>query len=119
MGTTFVKALRRRDFAKLQELFHPRIRFRALVPPGLRTAEEAAAAAEHPKRWFGDADRFDVVASKVGRLGPRIRVGYRIRLREAGVWYTVEQQAYLDVRDERIVTMDLLCSGFIRESDSG
>ena len=65
LGEAFVEALGRRDFVRLEALFDPHVRFRALVPPGLRTAENAAAAAAHPKRWFGDADRFDLVTSTV------------------------------------------------------
>lgn len=117
LGEAFLDALSRRDFPQLKDLFHPQIRFRALVPPGLRTAEDAIAAAEHLGRWFGDADRFDVISSTVDRVGTRVRVSYRIHLREAGVWYTVEQQAYVDAKGDRIGFMDLLCSGFILDSD--
>jgi hypothetical protein len=117
LGEAFVEALGRRDFLRLEALLDPHVRFRALVPPGLRTADDAAAAAAHPRGWFGDADRFDLVASTVGRIGPRLRLSYRIRLHEEGVWYAVEQQAYLDVGGDLIRSVDILCSGFVRESD--
>ena len=117
VGEAFVEALGRRDFLRLEALFDAHVRFQALVPPGLRTAEDATAAAAHPRRWFGDADRFDLVASTVGRIGPRLRLSYRIRLREEGVWYAVEQQAYLDVGGDFIRSVEILCSGFVRESD--
>jgi hypothetical protein len=117
VGEAFVEAMGRRDFVRLEALFDPRVRFRALVPPGLRAAEDATAAVAHLRRWFGDADRFDLVASTVDRVGPRLRVTYRIRLREAGLWYTVEQQAYVDVEDDRIRSVHLLCSGFDPESE--
>lgn len=117
LAEAFVDSLGRRDFSRLQELFHPQIRFRALVPPGVREAGDAAGAVGHLRRWFGDADAFVVLASTVGRAGPRIHVSYRIRLREEGVWSIVEQQAYLDEKEGRILALDLLCSGFIAEPD--
>ncbi len=117
LGEAFVKARGRRDFVRLEALFDPQIRFRALVPTGLRTAEDAITAVAHPRRSFGDADRFNLVASTVDRVGRRLRVSYRIRLREAGLWYTVEQQAYMDAEDDCIRSVDLLCSGFVRESE--
>jgi len=39
------------------------------------------------------------------------------RLREEGVWYAVELQVYLDVGGDLIRSVDILCSGFVRESD--
>lgn len=117
LGKAFIEALGRRDFSRLESIFDPQVRFRALVPPGFRTAEDAAAAVEHPRRWFADADRFELLASTVDHVGPRVRVSYRIRLREGGIWYTVEQQAYIDVKDGLIRSVDLLCSGFVRGSD--
>lgn len=117
LAEAFVASLSRRDFSWLQELFHPRIRFRALVPPGVREAGDAAGAVGHLRRWFEDADAFVVLASTVGRVGPRLHVSYRIRLREEGVWSIVEQQAYLDGKEGRIHALDLLCSGFIPEPD--
>lgn len=116
VGRPFVDALGVRDFSRLQRLFHPTIRFRALVPPGLRTAEDADKAVEHLRQWFGDSDRFDILASSADHVGTRERVSYRIRLRELGVWYTVEQVAFVDVRESRIESIDLLCSGFLRET---
>lgn len=118
LAEAFVDALARRDFARLHGLFDAQVRFRALVPPGLRDAGDAAGAVGHLRRWFGDADRFELVASTIGRVGPRLRVGYRIRLREDGAWSIVEQQAYLDGRDDRIRALDLLCSGFLPEPEA-
>lgn len=113
LAEAFVDSLRRRDFSRLQDLLDPQIRFRALVPPGVRDAGDAAGAVGHLRRWFGDADAFDLFASTVGHVGPRLHVSYRIRVREEGVWSLVEQHAYLDGKEGRIRAVDLLCSGFI------
>ena len=42
----------------------------------------------------------------------KVRISYRFAGVEEGQPYTVEQQVYCVVRDEKIERADLLCSGF-------
>lgn len=112
VAARFLEALGRRDFARLKGCLDPAVRFRALVPPGVREAADAAGAVGHLSEWFGGADHFEVVASAVEPLADRIGVRYRLRLRDEDGWRVVEQQAYCDVVADRIARLDLVCSGF-------
>lgn len=108
---TFLTALATRDPARIQACFQPDARFRALIPPGVCEATDAVGATEHLLDWFGSADHFEILDSEVGAVVDRLRIAYRLRVHDADGWQIFEQQAYCDVRDSRIETMDLLCSG--------
>lgn len=108
----FVSALEQRDFDALEGAFCGDVRFRCLIPPGLRERESAAEVRAVVERWFRDADVFEMESSSVGAVGDRVQARYRIRLREDGSWKICEQQIFADVIDGRIAAVDLLCSGF-------
>jgi TusA-related sulfurtransferase len=110
----FLAALAVRDFERVEALFGDGVRFRALVPSGVREGTGASEATGWLRRWFGNADRFELLRSHTDMLADRYLVSYRVRLREEGGWYVVEQQAYLmiDAGDGRIQDVSLLCSGF-------
>jgi hypothetical protein len=108
----FVAALARRDYAAMEAELSPRVHFRALIPPGVREATSAADARQHLQRWFSDADEFEMIENSVDEIGDRRHASYRIRLRENGVQYVVEQQIYADLDDDGITRLDLMCSGF-------
>jgi hypothetical protein len=78
----FLQALISRDFRAIEACFRPDIPFRALVPPGLREASDATGAVAHVRRWFGDADSWEVEWAEVGSVVDRAAVAYRIRLHE-------------------------------------
>jgi|SRR5947209_226205 len=118
IGDRFLAALSDQDWEALQNCFAGDTTFRALVPPGLREGADAAAAAGYFRRWFGDADELDLLASDVEQVEDRISIRYRFRAHEDR-WYVVEQHAYCDVREGRIERMDLVCSGFRPESEPG
>ena len=108
----FVRAVAARDFATLGACLDPQVRFRALVPSGSREADTAEGAIALLRRWFGDADRLEVLASTVDRVADRLHLAWRFYLREGGDWFVIEQQAYCDLDRGRITSMHLLCSGF-------
>ncbi len=111
-GEALIAALARRDLAALEACFHPELRFRALVPPGVREVATASEAIAYFRRWFGEAERLDLLDSDAGLLADRLRLRYRFHVVDADGDQVVEQQAYADVRNGRIVALDLLCSGF-------
>ena len=113
-----VDALGRRDFARVEECLASEVRFRALIPPHLCEANDAASVAGHLRSWFGGADELEMVASVVEPIASRVRMSYRLRLHDEDGWNTVEQQAYCDVVDGRISRIDLLCSGIWPEVPS-
>jgi hypothetical protein len=110
----FVAALERRDFDILQQSFTDTVRFRALIPSGLREFSKAVDARKIIEEWFSDADVFEMEYSSIGSVGNRAHAHYRIRLHEEGLWKVCQQQVFADVTHARISAMDLLCSGFCR-----
>ena len=114
----FIDALGRRDFTRVERCLDPGVRFRALIPPGLREAADAAGVAGHLRSWFGGADELEMVASVVEPIADRIRISYRLRLHREDGWSTVEQQAFCDLADDRITRLDLVCSGIRPEAPS-
>ena len=111
IGRGFVGALERQAWGDLAAFFDAAVKFRALIPSGLRAADDREAAAKYLQKWFGDADQLILLSSEVRRMHDRLRISYLIREHEDR-WYIVEQQAYCTIRDGHIQEMDLLCSGF-------
>ena len=105
-------ALAGRDFTALEASLDPAVRFRALTPSRLYEAAGAAEAAGYSRRWFGDADSFEVLASEVGEVAGRQRLSYRFRLHDEDGWQVIEQLAYVDERAGLVTKLDVLCSGF-------
>ncbi len=113
VGRLFLEALAAQDFDRLETLFASQVRFRALLPARIREEETATAAAGWLRRWFGEADRLEVVESAIGQVGDRQSLRYRLRLHSvASNWEVIEQQAYYEVQGNRISDLWLLCSGF-------
>jgi hypothetical protein len=111
VGQRFLTAFADRDFARVQACFDREASFRALIPPGVCEAADAAAATNHLREWFGGADHFEMLSSELGTVVDRLRIAYQLRLHDADGWQIFEQQAYCDVREGKIAAMDLLCSG--------
>ncbi|MHB8596275.1 MAG: nuclear transport factor 2-like protein [Ktedonobacteraceae bacterium] len=116
IANVFLTALAMRNFQRLETCFHPDMRFRALVPPGLRTGTGPQETVGWFSTWFSHADHFEVVQSEVDQISDRLRIAYRIRLHDSHGWQVVEQQLYCTVKDKRIEAIDLLCSGFRPEA---
>jgi hypothetical protein len=107
----FVEALGRRDFRMVEQCFVQDLRFRALVPPGLRETADASGAVEHLHSWFGGADHFELFRSEVESTADRARFRYQIRLHDEDGWSVIDQSGYTDGAN-RIESLDLVCSGF-------
>lgn len=113
VGQSFLESLAAQDFDRLETLFTPQVRFRALVPPGMREGQTAREATSWLRRWFGDADDLQVLQSAADLVFDRLYLCYRLRSHDtANGWRVVEQQAYCIVQDGCIADMWLLCSGF-------
>ena len=111
------------DFAKVGGAFSPGARLRALLPSGPREWHGAEVIAGLFAGWFGGTEDFELVESAIGEVGGRLHLRWRLRLRAERLgtgWFTVEQQAYADAdADDRIARLDMLCTGYRRESRSG
>jgi hypothetical protein len=114
VGEQIVACVGVRDFEGLAEYFRPQVICRLLIPSGLVTSFHVSTLVGYFRQWFGNADHFVIQGSQITQVGNRLHIVYRIRLRQGGLWYLIEQQAYghLDTEDGRIARFDLLCSGF-------
>ena len=112
LGRRWLAAFTVRDFDQLERLLNPEVRFRALVPDGLREASGPVDAVHWLRAWFGESDVFVVRSSGVDRVSDRIRAHYRVDVHEEGGWYTVDQTLYGVARDDLLTDVALVCSGF-------
>ena len=115
LGVAFAHALAAGDSAKLAELLHPEVEFRALTP---RRAWEPATRAdvlEVLDTWFGDCDVQAVLRLETGEIAGRHHVTYRYRGERPEGPFLIEQQVYYDETDGQIGWIRILCSGFQRQ----
>ncbi|HWM99163.1 MAG TPA: hypothetical protein VNO54_19160 [Streptosporangiaceae bacterium] len=50
---------------------------------------------------------------QASQVGSRVRIGYRLHVRNASGCFIAEQQAFLELTDGKITWLRVLCSGFI------
>jgi hypothetical protein len=112
LGRRWLAAFTVRDFDQLERLLDPEVRFRALIPHGLREASGAVDAVRFLRGWFGESDVFVVRFAEAERVSDRVRAQYRVDVHEDGGWYTVDQTLYGVARDNLLTDVALLCSGF-------
>lgn len=112
----FVDALAARDFDLLAGTLADGVHFRALLPSRVLDLEGPDAVRSTFTRWFGGAERWDVVEAVVGEVGGRIHLGWRVRLTDPGIGegtLLVEQQVYANADpDGRLRDVALLCTGY-------
>jgi hypothetical protein len=111
IGKLFVALLARQAWQELAACLDEAVQFRALIPSGLRTADDRASAASYFQKWFGDADQLILSTSLVQPMHDRLHITYRFSAHE-DQWYIVEQQLYCIVQDGHLKQINLLCSGF-------
>lgn len=109
---TLLAALAQRDFAQLEACLDPMVRFRALTPSRLYEAVGASETVGYARRWFGEADSFEVLAAESDHVAGRQRLSYRFRLHDEDGWQVIEQHVFADVRAGLVTALDVLCSGF-------
>jgi tRNA 2-thiouridine synthesizing protein A len=112
LGRAYIEALVRGDFDAIERLLAPRVRFRALIPRATRRAATAHGARAWIEDWFGQTDGHELIASQVEMIADRLHIAYRMRLREDGAWYVVEQHIFGSLDEGRLVGVALMCSGF-------
>ena len=120
---SFLEGLAAQDFARLGGALTEDACLRALLPAGLREWAGAGAIAHRFAGWFGDTEDFELVEAKMGEVGGRLHLHWRLRLRAQRLgpgWFTVEQQVYADTAGSgQIARMDLLCTGYRPEDGHG
>jgi hypothetical protein len=115
----FLAHLAAGDLRALVALFEPDVSLRALLPSGLREWHGAEQVEEAFVGWFGRVDEYELVATGIDHVGPRMQLQWRARVRGGGfeVAHIVEQQVYADAGPSgRIGHLSMLCSGFAPEA---
>jgi TusA-related sulfurtransferase len=108
----FLDALLRLDFLGLKATLDPGVRFRALAPGEIVDVATASEAVQCFRRWFGDKTDLELLHQKGEALIDRFLFEYRLRLRNNGQPYLIEQRLCCDVENGRFAAIDLVCSGF-------
>ncbi|HII39866.1 MAG TPA: sulfurtransferase TusA family protein, partial [Thermoplasmata archaeon] len=81
---------------------------------GFKESIGSDAVAARLESWFAEAERLTVVSKKVSHVSDRLRVQYRFDEHYPdGDSELIEQDAYCGVREGRIDSIDLLCSGHL------
>lgn len=119
---SFLEGLAVQDFARLSDALAPDARLRALLPRGPMEWTGAEVIADQFARWFGGTENYELVEAAVSEVGRRLHLHWRLRLQAERLgtgWFIVEQQAYANADDGgRIAQLDLLCTGYRRETDN-
>lgn len=94
------------------------VRFRALVPPGLIELDNATDVIARFSTWFGGEDTFEVLDASVGQIGSKLYARWKVRMTPPGAPHAarVAEQHLYTRGQNRIESLDLLCSGFHDEN---
>jgi TusA-related sulfurtransferase len=107
------KAIAASEYMDIHSTLAHNVRFRYLSPPGPGQVDGAAEVAAKFVEWFGDAVELRIESIVAEPFGDRTSLRYRFRLRGRGGWKEVEQQQYMDVDENGMISgIDLLCTGF-------
>ncbi|MFE7722446.1 nuclear transport factor 2 family protein [Nocardia rhizosphaerihabitans] len=111
----FLAALTRRDFAALTACLAPEVRLRGLIPPGPFDAVGPGPAVDRFRGWFGGPDDFTVLDAGSDHVGGKLALHWLVRMQPVhapGAARVAEQRVFLTIEQDRITTIDLLCSGW-------
>jgi hypothetical protein len=114
----FVHALAVRDFAALESTFAPAVKFRALVPPGLREANTRSEAGHYYQQWFSEPQQFEMVGHTITPVSNRTHIAYRLHFVDEGMPKVCEQRIFVTSGQNGIERFDLVCSGFLPRSQN-
>jgi SnoaL-like domain len=113
----FIDGLAARDFEAVVSSLTDDVAFRALLPGRVLDLDGRAAVRFTFDKWFGAAERWEMVEAVIGEIGGRIHLRWRLRLTNPDVgpgMFLVEQQVYADTGpDGRLRHVALLCSGYL------
>ena len=112
-GGRFLDAVLTRDAAALDRCLSPRVRLRTLEPAGavVRTGPRAVAA--RWDEWLGRWDNVLVLDRRSWTVaGSRVCLSYHLLVDSPVEQLEVAHQIVVDVAGDRIVVVDLLCTGF-------
>jgi limonene-1,2-epoxide hydrolase len=114
VGEAFLTALSAHDFDALEEYLGPTMRMRTLLPTGQYEHHGSDEVKAMFVEWFATTRDVEVLETRLDTVGDRLTMAYRFRLRRMvqGPLKEIEQQAYCKVVDGKVVTIDMVCTGF-------
>ena len=114
VGEAFLEALGDHDFDALGEYLGPTMRMRTLLPTGQYEHHGSDEVKAMFVEWFATTRDVEVLETRLDTVGDRLTMAYRYRLRRMvrGPLKEIEQQAYCKVVDGKVVTLDMVCTGF-------
>ena len=115
VGGAFAEALLAKEWVHLESLLSSEIDFRGLTPRKQWEASTAKGLIDTVfAQWFGPTVAiYEIIDIATDRITDRQRVVYRFRVHKEECDYVCEQTAYFDEIDGKIVTLRILCSGFL------
>ncbi len=116
LADRFTAALAARDAAALRSLFGAEVDFRGLTPGRVWEAATPEALVRDVilGAWFEPADVIEQVEMAQNcPIEDRVRLSYRLRIRNPGGTFRCEQQAYAGLTGGKITWLRVLCSGFL------
>jgi hypothetical protein len=120
LGEDFARALAAKDADGLRRVLRPELDFRAMTPGRFWEADNAETVIDEIVfgKWFEPSDEIrELIAVETATIGHRNRVGYRLRVENADGTHLVEQQAFYEAEDERIVWLRIMCAGYVPVTD--
>lgn len=113
LAESFAHAVAAKDHDQLRALLHPDLDFRAMTPKRIWEATGPDDVLAAVQTWFDDGDTIEgIELLETDSFADRVRVGYRLRVRNSDGLNLVEQQAYLSEVDGRISWMRIMCAGY-------
>lgn len=105
-----------RDYAALEGLFMPDVRFRASLPDEIIEVSTPADATACYRDWFDDATELHVLAWGRDRVGDVTTFHYRLRARGGERWFVIQQSGAFETAGDRVSSMRIACTGFQAEA---
>ncbi len=114
LGEQFVAAIAQRDRDGLRLLLADDVDFKGMTPGRVWEAADPGGVDDIVLgHWFEEDEQVSAVpVLETAHIAGVDRVGYRLDVETPDGPRVVEQQAYYRVKDDRIVHMRVVCSGF-------
>ena len=112
LATAIATAVADRDSVRLDAALTDTVRLRALLPGGSIEEHGRAAVVARVGGWLADMDSVALVESAGEPVADRLLIHYRLDLTQRGSRWACTQTSICKIKDGRLATIDLLCSGF-------
>ena len=108
----WLEALADRDPGRLAAVLADGVRLRALLPSGLVDLTGRDALLAEFKRWFDGMDLVRMADATAQPFSDRLLLHYELELAKGDQRWIVAQSVVSVVREGRLETLDLVCTGF-------